>query len=479
MLFNSFQYAIFLPVVFLLYWKLPHRFRQPLLLAASYYFYMCWSVRYVVLILFTTVVSYAAARLIETNKDCTRRKWILFGTLVACLGVLFVFKYLNFFYETLDAVLRVFSIQLAPMTLKLLLPVGISFYTFQTLSYVIDVFRGDVEAEKNFWVYATFVSFFPQLVAGPIERTSNLLPQIKAEHTFDYDQASYGMKLMAWGFFKKLVIADNLSVYVDTVFNDVWNNAGFAFVLAAFFFTIQIYCDFSGYSDIARGTAKLLGIELMENFKSPYLSASIKEFWSRWHISLSTWFRDYVYIPLGGNRTATQMRAYCNLFITFLVSGLWHGASWTFVLWGGMHGAAQIVEKALKLDKTDHLSTGIRVLRTLLVFVFAGAAWVLFRAESFGEIVHIYTHLLSGITSPVSYLKEGFRAIGMNKISLVKAVLVYLPILFAYDTASLRGDPIKTVSALRWRWIIYVAFTSLIALLSYYSRNAAFIYFQF
>ena len=479
MLFNSLHFAVFFPIVFLLYWKLPHRFRWPFLLAASYYFYMCWSIRYVVLILFTTLVSYAAARLIERDKNTLHRKWILCGTLIACLGVLFIFKYLNFFYETADAILRVFSIQMSPMTLKLMLPVGISFYTFQTLSYVIDVYRGDVAAEKNFGIYATFVSFFPQLVAGPIERTSNLLPQIKAEHTFDYDKASYGMKLMAWGFFKKLVIADNLSVYVDTVFNDVWNNAGFSFVLAAFFFTIQIYCDFSGYSDIARGTARMMGIELMENFKSPYFSSSVKEFWSRWHISLSTWFRDYVYIPLGGNRTATKARAYGNLLITFLVSGLWHGANWTFVLWGGMHGVAQIVEKALRLDKTDRLRTGMRVCRTFLVFIFAGVAWVLFRANSLHEATYIYTHLFSGIASPVSYLKTGFQTIRMDWRALGKVFLIYFPILFAYDIASLRTDPIKVISALRWRWVIYVAFTCLIALFAPYTRNAAFIYFQF
>lgn len=336
MLFNSWQFGIFLPIVFGLYWALPQKHRWALLFLASYWFYMSWNVKYVVLILFTTIISYFAAILLERFRSRNAiKKLILFLTLLACLGVLFVFKYFNFFSESLAFMAGKIGLQLHPMTLKLLLPVGISFYTFQTLSYVIDVYRGSVRAEKHFGIYATFISFFPQLVAGPIERTSNLLPQIKGEHVFDYDQAMYGARLMLWGFFKKLVIADNLALFADKVFNDVYSYTGFSLLLATFFFTIQIYCDFSGYSDIARGAAKLFGIELMENFKSPYFASSIHEFWSRWHISLSTWFRDYVYIPLGGNRVS-KIRHNINLLITFLVSGLWHGANWTFVIWGAV-----------------------------------------------------------------------------------------------------------------------------------------------
>lgn len=334
MLFNSFAYAIFLPIVFALYWLLPHKYRWALLLVASYYFYMSWNVKYVGLILFTTIASYVAALLMEKYENKKAKKIVLLATAVLCLGVLFFFKYFNFVSSSVAELLSLISIQFSPLTLKLLLPVGISFYTFQTLSYVIDVYRGDVKAEHHFGYYATFISFFPQLVAGPIERTENLLPQIKAQHTFDYEQATYGLKLMAWGFFKKIVIADSLSVYVSKVYNAPQSFEGFALILATVFFTFQIYCDFSGYSDIAIGTAKLMGINLMTNFKSPYFSTSIKEFWSRWHISLSTWFRDYVYIPLGGNRVS-KVRHALNLLITFLVSGLWHGANWTFVLWGG------------------------------------------------------------------------------------------------------------------------------------------------
>lgn len=334
MLFNSFAFAIFLPIVFCLYWALPHKYRWSLLLVASYYFYMSWNPKYVFLIFFTTAVSFFAAILLEKATDKKKKKFILYISAILCLGVLVYFKYFNFVSQSIVDILRAVSINLNPITVDVLLPVGISFYTFQTLSYVIDVYKGEIKAEKHFGYYATFISFFPQLVAGPIERTKSLLPQIKKLHEFNYDQATYGLKLMTWGFFKKLVIADVLSKFVQIVYESPHDFKGFSLVLASFFFTIQIYCDFSGYSDIAIGTAKLLGINLMTNFKNPYMSASIKEFWSRWHISLSTWFRDYVYIPLGGNRV-DRFRHSANLLITFLISGLWHGANWTFVAWGG------------------------------------------------------------------------------------------------------------------------------------------------
>lgn len=334
MLFNSVSYGIFLPIVFILYWLLPHRFRWGLLLVSSYYFYMSWNAKYVALIFITTFVSYVAAILVEKAKTRQGKLRIICLSALICLGILFYFKYFNFISQSFVDLMSLFAIQLNPLTINVLLPVGISFYTFQTLSYIVDVYRGEVKAERHFGHYATFISFFPQLVAGPIERTKNLLPQLKAEHRFDYRQASYGLKLMGWGFFKKLVIADVLAKYVQTVFTSPQEFQGFALVLASVFFSIQIYCDFSGYSDIAIGTAKLLGINLMTNFKNPYFSTSVKEFWSRWHISLSTWFRDYVYIPLGGNRKGV-LRRNVNLMITFLASGLWHGTEWTFVFWGG------------------------------------------------------------------------------------------------------------------------------------------------
>ena len=334
MLFNSLEYAVFLPTVFLLYWILPHKYRWIVLLVASYYFYMCWNVEYVFLILFTTVVSYVAAIFMEKANGKKERKTLLLFTAAASLWILFIFKYLNFVLESIRGMSGLLGINVSLWTVQILLPVGISFYTFQTLSYVIDVYRGKIKAERHFGYYASFISFFPQLVAGPIERTENLLPQIKEEHCFDSEKMKYGLKLMAFGFFKKLVIADGVSVYVDRIYNDLGSYQGFSLIAATVFFAIQIYCDFSGYSDIAIGTAELFGIRLMKNFDSPYFSCSIKEFWSRWHISLSSWFRDYVYIPLGGNRCG-KLRHSFNLLVTFLVSGLWHGANWTFLAWGG------------------------------------------------------------------------------------------------------------------------------------------------
>lgn len=298
MLFNSFDFIIFLPIVFIIYWILPHKIRWILLLASSYYFYMSWNVKYILLIFFTTVISYVAARLLDKEENKKKRKWILGSTTILCLGVLLFFKYFNFLSKSISDFISLFAININPVTLNLLLPVGISFYTFQTLSYVIDVYKGDVSAEHHFGYYATFISFFPQLVAGPIERTSNLLPQIKENHKFDYSQVTYGLKLMAWGFFKKLCVADEIAVYIDVVYSSLDSSTGFDLLIAVLGFTMQIYCDFSGYSDIAIGTSKLMGVNLMANFRSPYFSVSIKEFWSRWHISLSTWFKDYVYIPL-------------------------------------------------------------------------------------------------------------------------------------------------------------------------------------
>ena len=343
MLFNSFAYVIFLPIVFALYWILRDQYRWLLLLVASYFFYMCSGLKYGLLIFGVTFVSYLSAIIIEKYSE--KKRLALIITVIVCLSVLFFFKYFNFFSNTINDMMELLGIQMDTITLNIILPVGISFYTFQAMSYVVDVYKGVTKAEHHFGKYAAFVSFFPQLVAGPIERTNNLLPQINQSHRFDYEQALQGVKLILWGYYKKLVIADILSSYVKAVYDDPHEYVGFSFVLASVFFALQIYCDFSGYSDIAIGTAKLFGINLMNNFKSPYFSTSIREFWSRWHISLSTWFRDYVYIPLGGSRV-NRFRHYINLMITFLVSGLWHGANWTFVAWGGIHGVAQVIESA-------------------------------------------------------------------------------------------------------------------------------------
>ena len=400
------------------------------------------------------------------------------------LGILAIFKYFQFFFDSLNAIVSIFALQLHPVTLKLLLPVGISFYTFQTLSYVIDVYRGDCPAEKNFGIYATFVSFFPQLVAGPIERTKNLLPQIREEHSFDYHQGIYGAKLILWGLFKKMVVADNLSIWADTVFNDIYAHEGSALLMAAFFFTLQIYCDFSGYSDIARGSAKLLGIELMENFRSPYFSSTIKEFWSRWHISLSTWFRDYVYIPLGGNRVR-RGRHYLNLLLTFLASGLWHGANWTFVVWGGLHGILQITEDLLGLRPADREKHFWRwAIRCILVFGFAALAWVFFRVQSFSEAAYFFHSMFVGLRHPLEYIYAGLRVFGITAKTVLLILAVYILPLAAYDYFTVRSSRdamliLDERTAPVVRWILCVLLAVLIILFCPKGVPAAFVYFQF
>lgn len=480
MLFNSFAFAIFLPIVFILYWALPHKYRWILILIASYYFYMSWNIKYVVLILFTTVISYGAARILENAKNQKEKKWILAGTTILCLGVLFFFKYFNFVSDSVMSFLRIFAIPVNRIELKLLLPVGISFYTFQTLSYVIDVYKGDIKAEHHFGHYAAFISFFPQLVAGPIERTKNLLPQIKEEHSFHYEEATYGLKLMAWVFFKKVVIADHLASYVSAVYDSPRNFTGFSLLLATILFTIQIYCDFSGYSDIAIGSAKLLDIQLMTNFKSPYFSQSIKEFWGRWHISLSTWFRDYVYIPLGGSLVGPVKHAR-NLLVTFLVSGLWHGANWTFVIWGGIHGLGQIMENLLiSKEQLKKRSKGFMgFLRGLFVFIFTSFAWIFFVSNSLSDAVYVISHMFSGITSPVSYLHNGFSSVGFTAPNR-NIILIFIALLGVYDYLSMKRNVIDLISKQKAgiRYLIYLILLCVI-LLFRATRPAEFVYFQF
>jgi D-alanyl-lipoteichoic acid acyltransferase DltB (MBOAT superfamily) len=347
---------------------------------------------------------------------------------------------------------------------------------------VIDVYRGNVAAEHHFGYYAAFISFFPQLVAGPIERTSNLLPQIKEKQKFDYAQATYGLKLMAWGYFKKIVVADTLSRYVSTVYDAPQQFKGFALVIATLFFSIQIYCDFSGYSDIAIGTAKLLGINLMTNFKSPYFSQSIKEFWSRWHISLSTWFRDYVYIPLGGNRVGKVRHAF-NLIVTFLLSGIWHGANITFVVWGLLHGFAQVLENVFIPKKYEKNKIGgvLGWLRIAIVFAFCTFAWIFFVSNSCSDAVYVITHAFAGISNPAQYIRKGINVLhlGLHKKEFLVAGLLILTV-GAYDFASLKIDVIEWIGKrnIIVRWICYVILLYAIILLSQIG-DSTFIYFQF
>ena len=337
MLFNSLHFLIFFPIILFLYFTIPHKYRWTILLAGSYYFYMSWKAEYIILIMISTLIDYVAGIQIDKAVSRTRKKIFLGLSLFTNLGLLFAFKYFNFFSDSTRIFLQQFAIQLNPLTLKVLLPVGISFYTFQTLSYTIDIFRGRIKPEKHLGIFAVYVSFFPQLVAGPIERAKNLLPQFYVKHKFKYDRAVSGARLMLWGFFKKMVIADTVAITVNMVFNNPSAYSGTYLILATIFFAIQIYCDFSGYSDIAIGAARMMGFDLMQNFRMPYLSKSIREFWKRWHISLSTWFRDYLYYPLIGKKI-TIFKLYFCIFLVFLISGLWHGANWTFLIWGGLHG---------------------------------------------------------------------------------------------------------------------------------------------
>ena len=329
--FNSIEFLIFYPLVLLLNFIVPLKYRWIMLLGFSYYFYMSWNPSLIFLILFTTVVSWICSLIIEKTDKQAVKKLCITVTLLICLGVLFFFKYYNFLANSFSAILAIFGTANTDFTLNLILPVGISFYTFQTLSYAIDVYRGDVKTERHFGYYALFVVFFPQLVAGPIERPDNLLPQLKAEHRWNNEDALAGFKRMLVGFFKKVVVADLLAVYVNVIYNDVENATGLGVIIASVMFAVQIYCDFSGYTDIAIGCARVMGYKLMQNFDRPYCAKSIKEFWNRWHISLSSWFRDYLFFPLGGSRCATWKR-YRNVMIVFLVSGLWHGADWTYVI---------------------------------------------------------------------------------------------------------------------------------------------------
>lgn len=478
MLFNSLPFAIFLPIVFSIYWVLPQRYKWFFLLIASYCFYMSWNAKYVFLIIFTTVISYITAIALERERNSNKKKAILAISTLLCLGVLFFLKYYSFVGNSLVDLLGLFSIHLNPVALNLISPVGISFYTFQTLGYVIDVYKGKVPAEHHFGYYATFVSFFPQLVAGPIERTNNLLPQIKSRHYFDYKQATYGLKLIAWGYYKKILIADTLAIYVKHIYDSPQQYAGFSLVLATVLFAVQIYCDFSGYSDIAIGTAKLLGINLTTNFRSPYFSNSFKEFWGRWHISLSTWFRDYVYIPLGGNRVSKLTKAR-NLLITFLASGLWHGANWTFVIWGGIHGVLQILEDVISPGLREK-NPGYKILRRLIVLALVTFAWIFFVSNSIDDAFYVISHMGEGIATPVSYVIRGFEEIGIDRDSLI-LICGSIFLLAIYDYVSLSHDVIECIGKCNVlvRWSIYVLFVLVLVFFSQKGIAAEVVYFQF
>lgn len=428
MLFNSYQFLAFFPIVFFIYWGIKCTvksnvsllIRNLFLLLASYYFYMCWQPVYALLLLSSTVITYVGALLIK--HDVNHKRFWLSASLILNLSILFFYKYYNFFADSINCVFQSWGIAMSITGLDILLPVGISFYVFQALGYTIDVYRGDCIPEKNFFTYALFVSFFPQLVAGPIERSRNLLRQFNEEHTFDYDLAISGFRLMLWGYFLKLCLADRAGLYVDEVFNNLADHGEYSTLVASVMFTIQIYGDFAGYSFIAIGCSRMIGFRLNDNFRRPYFATSITDFWHRWHISLSTWLRDYVYFPLGGSRNGTS-KTYRNILITFLISGLWHGANWTFVLWGAIHGLAQCVERKLGWNKMQW-SIIPKIVHITITLIIVNTCWILFRANSLTDAISAYSLAISPSDISLISIKMALWSIGIPlMILLVKEVI--------------------------------------------------------
>ena len=484
MLFNSFIFIVFFIAVSALYFVLPHKIRWILLLAASCIFYMAWNPKLIILILITIFINYTAALYIYKYKKQKGKK-ILILTLFIDFGLLFIFKYLGFMNDTL---LALFGDNWPIKTLNIILPMGISFYTFQAASYTIDVYRGTIKPERHFGIFALFVMFFPQLVAGPIERSENLLPQFYEKHKFDFERIISGLRIMMWGFFKKIVIADRAATAVNAIYNSAQSYSGLYLVIATVLFAFQIYCDFSGYSDIAKGCARVLGFRLMDNFKNPYLSGSIKEFWRRWHISLSTWFMDYIYIPLGGNR-AGKLKKYRNLIVTFLISGLWHGANWTFVLWGGIHGIYQVVGQMTygfrtKVKKALHIYDSFigKLMSAIVTFGLVCIGWVLFRANTISDAFYILEHLGTAFTGwwKMQYIYEVITGLGLNIFELIVTATA---IIFLMATEMLCGskpvyDVIEKKNAVV-RIIFYLITAAFILSAGVFYEAGAFIYFQF
>lgn len=496
MLFNSFEFMIFFPLVCLGYYLIPHRFRYIFLLICSYFFYMCWNPQYALLILTSTAITYASGLLIDRagqvddeRKRIRRKKLAVAGSFVSNLAILFFFKYYAFTADTLTELLGAVGIQVRIPAFDVILPVGISFYTFQALSYTVDVYRKDVRAEKNFFKYALFVSFFPQLVAGPIERSKNLLRQIHEEHKLDVDRVRSGLLLMLYGYFQKVVLAEYLAIAVDSVFDNYADKSGFQLMIAAVLFAFQIYCDFGSYSNIAIGAARVMGFDLMENFNTPYFSVSVAEFWRRWHISLSSWFRDYLYFPLGGSRRG-RAKKHRNILIVFLVSGLWHGASWHFVFWGFLNGVYQVAgewltsvkQKALNIFHIPEKSAGHRFLQMLLTFGLIDISWIFFR-NPFLQSLKILKRIVSLSGSWFTW-GTNLAALGLTEATANLLAFSLLILLFA-DICKYRKINLieKICGCPIWlRWPIYMACIFFVLIFGVYGPGydaTQFIYFQF
>ncbi|GHV16847.1 alginate O-acetyltransferase [Clostridia bacterium] len=445
---------------------------------ASYYFYMCWSWQYIFLIVGITIIDYTLALLLEKTDKRGKRRAIMATALITNLGLLFYYKYFNFALESTEGLLQILGIPQILPRYDILLPVGISFFTFQALAYFFDVYTGKRKAEHHLGYFALFVSFFPQLVAGPIERSTNLLPQFFEKHKFNYDDAVQGLRLAAWGMFKKIVVADRAAEIVNSIYNSPYAHSGWSLILATVVFAFQIFCDFSGYSDIAIGVGRVMGFRLRKNFNRPYSAKSVADFWRRWHISLSTWFKDYVYIPLGGSRV-TMARWAANALVVFLLSGLWHGADWTFVIWGAMLGAWQVLGrftekirkvlwKVTKLDKIPYLRGAVSI---IITFAFICFSWIFFRANSLADANFIISHLFTGLTW-VNF-KAAITSLGRSDMLIL--ALSILAMEFGQWVVSKKYVGLWKTSA---RWVAYVGLIAWIFIFAHYGSQE-FIYFQF
>jgi alginate O-acetyltransferase complex protein AlgI len=477
MLFNSIDFFIFLPIVFVLYWFVVFknlRLQNLMVLVASYIFYGWWDWRFLSLIVFSTILDYSIGMALTKTNTAHKRKLLLFLSIVVNLGFLGFFKYYNFFVESFTQAFTALGYGIKPNTLNIILPVGISFYTFQTLSYTIDVYRKKLEPTKNFIAFAAFVSFFPQLVAGPIERATNLLPQFYKKRTFDLDKAKDGLRQMLWGLFKKVVIADNCAKYANMIFNNSDDYSASTLVMGAFFFAFQIYGDFSGYSDIAIGVSRLFGFNLKRNFAFPYFSRDIAEFWRRWHISLSTWFRDYLYIPLGGSRGGVKMKVR-NTMIIFLVSGFWHGANWTFIIWGALNAIYFLPLLLLNKNRVNTdlvaenkwLPTLKELSQMLTTFVITLFAWIFFRADS---LSHAFDYVIGIFTPQLFTFPEIFPPY------LLYLIGAFIVVEWLGRHGEYAIEQLVSYSK-AWRWIFY--FGLIFILFAYAGEEQEFIYFQF
>ncbi len=470
MLFNSLAFLIFFPIVTLLFYVLPHKFRWMHLLAASSIFYMFFVPQYILILLVTIVIDYAAGIWIE-KVEVSKKKLFLIISVVATCFVLFIFKYFDFFNQNMVYLSHTFGFYYPEKVLHIILPIGLSFHTFQSLSYVIEVYRGNQKAEKHFGIYSLYVMFYPQLVTGPIERPQSLLVQLKEEKSFSYDNLAKGLRLILFGLFTKMVVADNIAVYVDQIYSNPEAYSSLSILTGMSFYSFQIYCDFFGYSTIAVGCARVMGYSLMDNFNVPYLSKSISEFWQRWHISLSTWFRDYVYISLGGNRVKLH-RWMLNILVVFILSGLWHGANWTFILWGLTHGIVFILENLItrifKIKKTEHkilgfISNLFNVIKTFVVVTFL---WFLFRVSDIQQLKNIMSSMANNIGKPDTF-------------SVDTKIWLFLGLFIAFDfLLNQRFDIWCMNKNIVVRWIIYSILLFLIIVFSSVN-NFPFVYFQF